>query len=572
LATISVDGHPEMTSSRYAGEASVAGINTRFDPYGPGTYTVHYSYSGEDGIQGSQATVTFTVGPELDQRPPETWFDGPALDPPVANQVTRDLYGLRAASFECAIDDGPWTACTSPWTTPILSDGLHILAARAISAAGIIDSTPDRFAVFVGPILPPGSAYPVDGRRRVLSPIVDLVTSGPGGADLVRLSNSAVVGSDGRLVAGMDVPIEGTNGYLYLSWDLADPAYGGIPGDGHKEIVAQWHLPDGTWTSAVAVSMTLVLTPPSLDVVVDNGAGFVDDSSNLYVLLETTTNDGWFAVQSDPGGLGATIPVPDDGVAALLVPIEPVPLGTAAERTITATINSYELDSGPVTVRVVVDRSSPSATAGAPVVPAGSRVTTSRIRFRLAGTTSDTGSGVASSTLQAQSGTTSYQTVATSTETSVGATIIVPNHGSFRSRVRGADRLGHVGSWAASPTLKAGLYGDGSSLIHYRGWHRAASRGALGGAIHRSTKVGATARIRITGRGFALIAPKGATLGRMSVTIDGHAAGVIRLQRSSRQTRVVVFSRSWIASGTHTIVLQALGSGAVALDGAVVVR
>ncbi len=56
-----------------------------------------------------------------------------------------DTGGSGVASYECRIDAGAWTACTSPHTTASLGDGSHTFEVRAIDNVGNTDSTPDSY-------------------------------------------------------------------------------------------------------------------------------------------------------------------------------------------------------------------------------------------------------------------------------------------------------------------------------------------------------------------------------------------------------------------------------------------
>jgi hypothetical protein len=42
----------------------------------------------------------------------------------------------EGATFSCQVDDGPWTACTSPFRSTKLSRGRHTFRVKAVDAAG----------------------------------------------------------------------------------------------------------------------------------------------------------------------------------------------------------------------------------------------------------------------------------------------------------------------------------------------------------------------------------------------------------------------------------------------------
>ena len=53
------------------------------------------------------------------------------------------------STFECSLDDGAFTPCTSPLTLTGLSAGAHVLRVRALDASGNIDPTPTVFTFSV---------------------------------------------------------------------------------------------------------------------------------------------------------------------------------------------------------------------------------------------------------------------------------------------------------------------------------------------------------------------------------------------------------------------------------------
>jgi hypothetical protein len=58
--------------------------------------------------------------------------------------------GARSKGYECSVDGGPFSSCTSPATFSHLGPGQHLFSVRALSAAGDPDATPATYqwAVF----------------------------------------------------------------------------------------------------------------------------------------------------------------------------------------------------------------------------------------------------------------------------------------------------------------------------------------------------------------------------------------------------------------------------------------
>jgi hypothetical protein len=59
-----------------------------------------------------------------------------------ATSATFEFSGTSASSFECQLDAGGWSVCTSPTTVDGLSLGSHTFSVRAVGAGGAVDDTP----------------------------------------------------------------------------------------------------------------------------------------------------------------------------------------------------------------------------------------------------------------------------------------------------------------------------------------------------------------------------------------------------------------------------------------------
>ena len=95
-------------------------------------------------VDPTPATRTFTVQvvpPDPDA--PETTINAA---PPTATRNTTPTFQFSAnetSTFQCAVDAGSFTSCSSPFTTAVLSEGQHTFQVRATDTAGNVDPTPE---------------------------------------------------------------------------------------------------------------------------------------------------------------------------------------------------------------------------------------------------------------------------------------------------------------------------------------------------------------------------------------------------------------------------------------------
>jgi len=146
-----------------------------------------------------------------------------------------------------------------------------------------------------------------------------------------------------------------------------------------------------------------------------------------------------------------------------------------------------------------------------------------------------------------------------------------------RFRVRAQDSDGTWSAWAtASASLTPTATSDRSSLITYRGtWIRYANASSTDGWVTSSSRAGASARFRFTGRTVAVVALANAARGKASIYIDGKYHATIDTYASTTTYRKIVYVGNWAVAGTHTIevrVAATAGRPTVSLDGFLVLR
>ncbi len=125
-----------------------------------GTYTARAEQSDSAGNTGFSSANTFTVDTTA---PAVSITSGPA-DPTSATSAAVAFSSEAGATFECKLDGGSYSACTSPKNYSALSDGGHTVSVRASDNAGntgspathswTIDTTAPAVSITSGPADP----------------------------------------------------------------------------------------------------------------------------------------------------------------------------------------------------------------------------------------------------------------------------------------------------------------------------------------------------------------------------------------------------------------------------------
>jgi hypothetical protein len=121
--------------------ASFAPCTSPFTPSGlaDGNRTFNVRARDQAGNVSAPASYTWTI----DTSPPDTTITGgPANSSTSGPTVSFTFSSEAGATFQCRMDSGSFSACTSPFTITNLTDGSHTFSVRAVDAAGNVDASP----------------------------------------------------------------------------------------------------------------------------------------------------------------------------------------------------------------------------------------------------------------------------------------------------------------------------------------------------------------------------------------------------------------------------------------------
>jgi hypothetical protein len=121
--------------------ASFAPCTSPFTPSGlaDGNRTFNVRARDQAGNISTPAAYTWTI----DTTPPDTAISGsPANGSTTGSTVAFTFTSEPGTTFQCRVDSGSFSGCTSPFTITNLTDGSHTFSVRAVDAAGNVDASP----------------------------------------------------------------------------------------------------------------------------------------------------------------------------------------------------------------------------------------------------------------------------------------------------------------------------------------------------------------------------------------------------------------------------------------------
>jgi subtilisin len=306
---------------------------------------------------------------------------------------------------------------------------------------------------------------------------------------------------------------------------------------------------------------------PAIDVWPDNAVTSVGGAVRRVTIPFELQREGGLggAVDLAVGGLPPGVTVADLGAIQGLtglrgsVDLDVADSAASGDHPVQLTVTSGAIH-GAASVTLRIDRTAPRIATPWPRVTLKSGGTyDGSAPIRLAWSATDDSSGIATGELQRR---VSGWKRLTSGGGLTSATTSLDKGVATSFRVRVTDRAGNVAT-SSVLTTRLIVRDSNSPQVRWRGsWKTVARAGATGSSVRESRAAAATATLAFTGRGVALVAPRGPGLGQLTVTIDDQPAGTVDLSNTSAHPRRIVFASGPLADGQHVIRITTRKAGA----------
>jgi hypothetical protein len=238
-------------------------------------------------------------------------------------------------------------------------------------------------------------------------------------------------------------------------------------------------------------------------------------------------------------------------------------VATAAGTGASGSVGASAAVTGTAPITVLADTTAPVARPPKVTLPVGRGIGTGGVPVIVSwDAATDVGSGVASYELQRSVDGHAWTTMPKASPAARTTSLTLPRNRTYQFQVRAVDVAGNVGAWVRVGAFKLTVSQESSrSLSFIRGtWSRSTSVSYDGHSARTTRTKGAIARFRFSGKGFAWVAAESPVRGAAQVWIDGNLSGTVNTYRTSSVARMMVFTRSAMTSGLHTIEIRTLGT------------
>jgi hypothetical protein len=256
-------------------------------------------------VDATPANRTWTV----DTGTPQTTIDS---KPPARTNSTSATFAFSSdeagSTFECGLDGGAFSTCSSPKAYSGLSEGSHTFSVRATDAVGNVDPTPDDYAWTVDTTAPAvGGVTPVDAATGVAA-TVDATATFSEAMDPATLSVSTFTltrqGASQPVAAQVSYDAATRKATLNPNVDLqAATAYtatvkGGS--GGVKDVAGNPLGADRTWRFTTATPPETTINSGPSGTVNSRSASFTFSSSETGSTFECRLDGGSFSSCTSP--------------------------------------------------------------------------------------------------------------------------------------------------------------------------------------------------------------------------------------------------------------------------------
>jgi acid phosphatase type 7 len=218
---------------------------------------------------------------------------------------------------------------------------------------------------------------------------------------------------------------------------------------------------------------------------------------------------------------------------------------------------------GTAPLTVLADTDAPVSTPPRVSLPVGRGIGPGGVPVTVAwDAATDIGSGVVSYELQRSVDGHAWTTMPKASPAARTANLTLPRNRTYQFQVRAVDVAGNVGAWQPAGTFRLTVSQETTrSLSFLRGtWSRTTSTSYDGHAARSTRTRGGIARFKFSGTGFAWVAAASPVRGSAQVLINGKLSGTVNTYRTSSAARLMVFTRSTMGSGSHSVEIRALGT------------